>query len=226
METGGIIRRPCVCALQSRRGSTLRPVHALWPAIHRRVAPGAPLFEAVNRRNFNRILKTVLGQLLVPEAARYSPHAVRRGTAHELKECGSHWSVVDSAWVWRPLASWGYLDMSRDVEIGAQQLFEVDLDSESEADPSYVHWGKEGKPHWPVFPDRLPMGSGVSRSPSGFLGSRMDIIFAREDNPGLDDRNSRPWQREIPYPPRPFDRLCTLEKKGGCIPFVRCSAIF
>ena len=65
------------------------PAHALWAAIRRRVAPGAPLFKAVNRRNFNRILKTVLGKLLVPEAARYSLHAVRRRTAQELKECGA-----------------------------------------------------------------------------------------------------------------------------------------
>ena len=45
------------------------------------------------------------------------------------------WSVVASAGVWHSPAFRGYLDMSRDVEIGAQQLCEADFDSESEAEP-------------------------------------------------------------------------------------------
>ena len=79
--------------------------------------------------------------------------------------------------------------MSRDVEIGAQQLFEVDNDSESEADPSYVHWGTEGEPIGRSSPTASPWVAGFLAPPSGFLGSRLDIIFAREDNDGLDDRN-------------------------------------
>ena len=136
METCCILRRPCFCALQARRGSLICPVHALWPAIRRRVAPGAPLFREVNRGNFNRILKTVSGKLIAPEAARYIPHAFRRATAQELRECGPPWAVVSSAWLWHPPAFRGYLDMSRDVDLGTQQRFGVDIDSESEADPS------------------------------------------------------------------------------------------
>ena len=42
LETGCILRRPCFCALHAINGSLLCPVHAMWPAIRRRVAPGSP----------------------------------------------------------------------------------------------------------------------------------------------------------------------------------------
>ena len=53
-----------------------------------------------------------------------------------------------------PPAFRGYVDMSSDVELGAHQLCEVDMDSESEVEDP-VHFGFEpGKPNvWkrPVF---------------------------------------------------------------------------
>ena len=133
LATGRIVRRPCFFSLQPRRGSLLFPVRAPCPSIRRREAPGAQLFKAVNRRDFDRILKTALGKFLAPETDRYISHAFRRGADQELKEFGSPRSVVAPEGVRRSPAFRGYLDMSRDVEIGIRQLFEVDLDSESEA---------------------------------------------------------------------------------------------
>ena len=49
---------------------------AHFPALIRgRVAPGAPLFSALNGRNFDRTLKAALAQTGAPEAHRYSPMA-------------------------------------------------------------------------------------------------------------------------------------------------------
>ena len=125
------MRRPCCCSLAGSRAPLLCPVHAFWPLIKRRVDPGALLFPTVNRRNFNRILRAALSKLQEPSADRYSSHGFRRGASQELKESGSPWTVVFSSGLWRPPSFRGYADMSRDVELGVQQLFDVDLDSDS-----------------------------------------------------------------------------------------------
>ena len=82
------------------------------------------------------MLKAVLAKLGIPEAARYSSHGFRRGTSQELKETGSPRTVVASSGIWHSPSFRGYLDMSKDVEIGVQQLFDVDFDSDSGDDAS------------------------------------------------------------------------------------------
>ena len=131
LASGCILRRPCLCQLAAREAANLRPPHAIWAAVRRRVGPGELLFQSITRRNFNRALKAVLARIGVPSADRYSPHGFRRGTSQELKETGSPWSVVATSGVWRPPASRGYLDMSKDVEQGVAQLLSVDFDSDS-----------------------------------------------------------------------------------------------
>ena len=63
-------------------------------------------------------------------------------------------SVVASSGVWHSPAFRGYVDMSRDVELGAQQLFDVDLWPDSEAEEVivrlWVAWMSET--HWPARP--------------------------------------------------------------------------
>ena len=56
------------------------------------------------------------------------------GATQALKESGSPRSVAASSGIWNPASPRGYLDMSRDGEVGVQQLFDVDLDSVSEAE--------------------------------------------------------------------------------------------
>ena len=126
--------------------SSLGPAHAFWPLIRRRVAPGSPLFPSVNRRNFNRTPRAALPKIQEPSADRFISHGCRRGTSQDLKEPGSPWSVVATSGIWHSPAFRGYVDMSRDVEMGAQKLFDVDLDSDSaEEDP--VHFVFDpGKP--------------------------------------------------------------------------------
>ena len=58
--TGGcIMRRPCFFGLASRKARQLCPIHLFWAIIRCLVDCGALLFQSVNRRNFNRIMKTV-----------------------------------------------------------------------------------------------------------------------------------------------------------------------
>ena len=96
------------------------------------------LFRKVYVGNFNRILKTVLKKLSIPEAERYSSHGFRRGTAQDLKEKGSPWAVVATAGLWNSPAFRGYVDMSKDVETSVARLFAVDMDSDS--DGEQVQW--------------------------------------------------------------------------------------
>ena len=100
LSSGCILRRPCFCIPRAARAQAICPVRAFWPLIRRRVDPGQPLFKAVNRRNFNCILKAVMAKINTPDAARYSSHAFRRGTTQGLKETGSPWSVVATSGLW------------------------------------------------------------------------------------------------------------------------------
>ena len=101
---GCILRRPCFFGLTSLRAQHLCPVRTCWALIRCRVAPGAPLFPSVNRRNFNRSPNAIMAQLGIPEAHRYSSHGFRRGTTQELKDPGSPWSVAATSGMWHSSA--------------------------------------------------------------------------------------------------------------------------
>ena len=65
LTSGCILRRPSFCQLAATRAASLCPVRAIWPLIRQRVAPGEPLFKAMNRRNLNRTLKAIMARLSV-----------------------------------------------------------------------------------------------------------------------------------------------------------------
>ena len=80
-------------------------------------------------------MKAILARLEAPQAARYSSHAFRRGSAQVMNETGPPLSVIASAGMWRPndLVK-NYIDLAADVEKNARQRPMVDFDSESEMD--------------------------------------------------------------------------------------------
>ena len=69
--------------------------------------------------------------------------------------------MVASSGVSHSPAFRGYVDMSRDVELGANQLFDVDLGSESEVDDA-VHFGLERAKPLGGQAGRFSKGIGVS----------------------------------------------------------------
>ena len=123
----------------SNAAANLFPVRVFWAAVRRRVAPGKLLFRQVNRCNVNRVLKAVMAKLQVPHAALFTSHACRRGATQDLKESGSPWDVAASAGLWNSPSFRGYLDMSRDVEVGVARLFDVGPDSGG-GEPG-IQWG-------------------------------------------------------------------------------------
>ena len=131
LSPGCLLRRPCFCQLVARKAAKLRPAHAIWAAVRRRVGPGQLLFQSIDRRHFNRALKAVMAMLGAPSSDRCSSHGFRRGTSQELKGAGSPWSVVATSGVWRSPTFLDYLDMSKDVDQGVAQLFAVEFDSDS-----------------------------------------------------------------------------------------------
>ena len=106
----------------SDRAGFLFPPHALFPWIRRRTPIGHKLFQAANRRGFNRSLKRILGELAGPEATRYIPHAFRRGDTQELRESGYGRPVIASIGVWNSPAFNGYVEIAPEVEAGVRQL--------------------------------------------------------------------------------------------------------
>ena len=114
------------------RATALRPVHAFWPLVKDRLYSGSLLRPAITRRNINRIIKAVFAKLSAPRAERYSSHGIRRGSAHELKETGSPWTVAAGASRWRPTSVLSYVDTSSDVESDMANLLANPLLSESD----------------------------------------------------------------------------------------------
>ena len=165
LVSGCILRRPCFCSLDGSRAPLLCPVHAFWPLAKDRVEPGELLFPSVSRRNFNCILRAIPSKIREPSAERYSSRAFRRGASQELKEPGSPWAVVASSGLWRSPSFRGYVDMSRDVELGVQQLFDIDFDSDS-ADDEPVHFG-------------LVSGNPLSGGGSASLGIGVSRVWLR-----------------------------------------------
>ena len=164
IASGCITRRPCFCALAAVCAQLLCPARALWPLIRRRVGPDSPLFRAANRRDFNRILKAIMHQIHTPEASRYIPPRFPHGGYPGIKGILAPWSAVAASGLWNSPAVRGYRDMSRDVEIGAQQLFDVDIDSESDAE--YVRrWDFIRETPWPGFIGRFSACIGASGFP-------------------------------------------------------------
>ena len=129
---GCIIRRPCFCSMGTNRALALCPVRRFWPLIRDRVSSGRPLLLTVTRRNINRIIKDVIGNLAAHRSERYSSHALRPGSAQELKETGSPREVVASAGRRRPASLLSYVDTSADVETDMSNLLANPLLSESE----------------------------------------------------------------------------------------------
>ena len=164
---GCILRRPCFCGMAGPRAQQLPPSHIFRALIRCREAPGAPLFSAFNRRNSNRPIKAITAHLDVPDARRFSSHGFRRGATNGLKDTGPPWSVVATSGVWNSSHFRGYVDMSRDVEIGAHRISDVALDTTS---------GNEGFPlaiHWVRILGN-PFAGRKGRLPRGFLGFRAD----------------------------------------------------
>ena len=118
--------------MASPRAQQLCHAHIFWALIRRRVDPGDPLFAAVNRRNFNSSLKAAMEQLRVPDDPLYSSQGFRRGATHELEETGPPWPEAATSGARNSSACRGCVDMSRDMEMAAHQLFDVDTDSASE----------------------------------------------------------------------------------------------
>ena len=82
----------------------------------------------MGRRNFNRRPKDILAKHAAPQAARYSAHAFRLGSAQGMNATGSRLSAIASAGTWRSDAVNGYVHLAAN----ARQLFRFDMDSESE----------------------------------------------------------------------------------------------
>ena len=129
---GCIRRRPWFCSIGSTRAIAIFPVNSFWHRIKARVHSAHLLFPSITRRTLNRIVKRVIGKLAVPHAERYRSHALRRGTAQELKETCSPWVVVASAGRWRSASLLSDVDTSDDVETDMPNLWTNPILSESE----------------------------------------------------------------------------------------------
>ena len=133
LVSGCILRRPCFCHLPNRRAASIFSVRALRTLIRSRVAPRRPILSSVARRNFNRILHSVTIKLQIPDSHRYRPRGFRRVSSHGSRT-RPPWAAVVASGVWHSDAFRCCDALSRDEDLGAHQLFDGDIDSESDPD--------------------------------------------------------------------------------------------
>lgn len=165
LVAGRILRRPFFCPHGWHDGGFARPSPSLSASGPAKSRPGLPLFSAVDRRKFNRILRALFPKIHEPADVRYSSNAFPRGASLGIKESGPPWSVVASPGVWHSPAFRVYGDMPRGVKVGAHQLFGADVDSDSEAEEPVRLWvARLRKTPWPAGPAASPWVSGFPES--------------------------------------------------------------
>ena len=67
---------------------------AFWPAVRRASEVNQSLFPTMKSKSGNRILKSILAIIDIPEANRYSLKGLRRGVATEVMRSGSTLSTI------------------------------------------------------------------------------------------------------------------------------------
>ena len=114
--SGSRIVRNCLCRNNMRHA--LCPVHAFeqWCRESRQM-PGR-VFRGLDYTRFVRAFRLHLAALNVPDAANYTSHGFRRGTAQEMLRNGSRLAEILTAGDWRSPAFLAYLETA-EIEEGA-----------------------------------------------------------------------------------------------------------
>ena len=84
-----------------------------------------PLFSTMRSENGNRVLKTVLGKIDVPDANRYSLKGFRRWVTTEIKRPGSTTAVILGIGGWRGHGYKHYIQLHEDEEECVMKLISV-----------------------------------------------------------------------------------------------------
>ena len=84
-------------------------IHVWWKLVCARIPPVHFLFPELNARGVNRIIRAVLANLNIAQAASYTAHGIRRGESQEKQERGPHRATVAGDGAWRSLDFSGYV---------------------------------------------------------------------------------------------------------------------
>ena len=109
---GASLIRACTCVGDGNL-NPMCPVHTfiMWKtAMNRQYGR---LFVGVDYTSFTRVMRIHLGAIIGPDAAFYTSHGFRRGTAQAMLSSGSRLAEILSAGDWRSPAFLAYLDQSQ-----------------------------------------------------------------------------------------------------------------
>ena len=105
---GATIRRGCACDVGHGPGihvfPELCPTHVIWPRICQRSRPGERIFGHGIASKALAYMRTMLGRAGVARPSEFGMHALRRGAAQDLVDCGGDLPTLLLAGGWKPAA--------------------------------------------------------------------------------------------------------------------------
>ena len=132
---GATIRRGCACEVQGPGAYVfpeICPVHVIWPRICQSARPGERIFGHGVASKAVDYLRTMLRHAGVARPNEFGLHALRRGAAQDLVECGGDLPTLLMAGGWKSTAFRAYLDgIGLESQAFAKSVTKlVDLDDE------------------------------------------------------------------------------------------------
>ena len=148
----------------------LCPIHDLWPIIRRNTPVGIALFPALKNKGPNRILKTVMRNISIPDSERYTFRGFRRGCLMEISLSGSTLAVMLGPGGWAAAGFRSYLSLQADEEAALRVLLaNIENGNESDSDND----GRDALPP----PSRLKRGR-LDEQGAFSLFLRIDIALS------------------------------------------------
>ena len=134
IKYGCILKRPCICKADRKRGPFLCPAHVLWPVLMTFAEPAELLFPEWNAGKFARSLRKLMIDLRYGAGDKFASKAFRRGASDEIRRSGSTFATILTSAAWNGAGFKAYLDLMKEegANITALLLTKDDSDTSDE----------------------------------------------------------------------------------------------
>ena len=132
----------------SGTGDSLPPLAGLGLLSLRGWEGGELLFPSFPRSNINRLPKTTLTKIGLPEGEKYTPNAFRRDSAHELLQTGNTLEVTKGPGGWWGSGVRSYVDLEMDIDFRISMALIVFSDGSSSEDEQKTKQDRHRRKTW------------------------------------------------------------------------------
>ena len=142
---------------------------------------GELLFPSFPRSNINRLPKTTLTKIGLPEGEKYTPNAFRRDSAHELLQTGNTLEVTKGPGGWWGSGVRSYVDLEMDNAFRISMALIVLSDGSSSEDEQKTKHARQRRTPWrkaQLPNDDTSVSTQIHRHPQGPLKFRWVLYIS------------------------------------------------